>query len=62
MSTEEIKSDGHQRILEESLQTLLREWIDNAPYLAPAEGMFGPGGSSFAEIPAPVNLKALAGA
>jgi|SRR6185437_110470 len=60
ISAEEIKSDEHRRILEESLKTLLGERIEGTPYLAQSEGLLGLGGSRFAEIPAPENIKALA--
>jgi hypothetical protein len=60
VSAEEIKSDEHRRILEDSLQTLLGERIEGTPYLAPSQGMFALGGRNFAEIHAPANIKALA--
>lgn len=60
ISAEEIKSPEHREILEASLKALLGERIDNAPYLASSEGVLGLGGSNFAEIPAPANIKALA--
>lgn len=60
ISAEEIKSPEHRRILEDSLTTLLGERIEGTPYLAQPEGMLGLGGSNFAEIPAPENIKRLA--
>lgn len=60
ISAEEIKSPEHRRILEDSLTILLGERIEGAPYLAQSEGMLGLGGSNFAEIPAPENIKRLA--
>lgn len=62
ISTEELKSDTHRDIIEQSLKTLLGERIDNAPYLAqPESGVLGMGSSSnFVELNAPANIKALA--
>lgn len=61
VSTEELGSGGHGRIVEESLKTLLGERIDNAPYLAQPEGMFGlAAGGNFVEIAAPAHIKMLA--
>lgn len=60
ISAEEIKSDEHRRILEESLKTLLGERIENEPYLVQSEGVLGLGGNNFAQIVAPAHIKALA--
>lgn len=61
VSTKELNSPEHGRIIEASLKTLLGERIDNAPYLAQKEGMFGlASGGNFVEIAAPAHIKMLA--
>lgn len=59
VSAEEIKSDAHREIIEQSLKALLGERIDNAPYLPQPEN--GTGASAgFVEIHAPAHIQMLA--
>ncbi len=61
ISTEELKSEAHREIIEQSLKTLLGERIDNAPYLAPPEsGILGTASQGFVELNAPAHIRRLA--
>lgn len=62
ISTEELKSDAHREIIEQSLKTLLGERIDNIPYLpAPESGLLGTTpAQGFVEINAPAHIEMLA--
>jgi hypothetical protein len=64
ISAESLPSDTHRQIVEESLQAVLGERIDNAPYLPAAEGITEKlglsSGSNYVELTGAATIKMLA--
>ncbi len=62
ISAEELKTDKHRQIVEESLKTILGHRAEDAPYLPPADGLADKlgFGSNFVELSGAGTIKRLA--